>query len=165
MRIALASSSQQTCPPMGYGAEMAAWDLAVSLERMGETVTLLAPKGSKVPNGGLLEIPWGIGSGDAAKIAEDKGFDLHGDALAEFDLHRVKPCKGLDQARLPLGAERHGALHGGHQGFLQGIADQQGNRERQQPIFPGTLFQPERRESRQRLLLPLQHLDRPGHGL
>lgn len=60
MKIGLVSSAQQCCPPEGYGAESATWDLAVVLSRLGHEVTLFAPPGSGTPPGGVhLVIPRG----------------------------------------------------------------------------------------------------------
>jgi len=58
MKIGIVSSTQQACPPKGYGSEAATYDLACALVKLGHDVTLFAPPGSLVPPGGaLLSIP------------------------------------------------------------------------------------------------------------
>ena len=54
MRIGIYSGILQRCPPDGYGAEVATWDLAAALGDRGHTVLLAAPRGSRVPKGGEL---------------------------------------------------------------------------------------------------------------
>lgn len=57
MKIAIISSAVFTSPPPNYGGlELITWILADELGKKGIDVTLIAPKGSKVPtNGHLLE--------------------------------------------------------------------------------------------------------------
>lgn len=54
MKILLYSGTLQTCPPEGYGAEVATWDLAEALVKLGHEVLLAAPRGSKTPGRGAL---------------------------------------------------------------------------------------------------------------
>lgn len=50
MKICVISTTVITCPPAGYsGLEQLAWQQAVGLADKGHTVSLIAPKGSKVP--------------------------------------------------------------------------------------------------------------------
>ncbi|MDP3767650.1 MAG: glycosyltransferase, partial [Dehalococcoidia bacterium] len=58
MKILLFSGTLQVCPPHGYGAEVATWDLAEALGKLGHEVLLAAPPGSKTPTRGhLVEVP------------------------------------------------------------------------------------------------------------
>jgi len=54
VRVGLYSGSLQTCPPEGYGAEVATWDLACGLSALGHEVVLAAPAGSSTPSRGEL---------------------------------------------------------------------------------------------------------------
>lgn len=55
LRIALISTPFFGCPPSGYGGlEAVVWDLAEELDKLGHTVTLFAPEGSKKPDHGNL---------------------------------------------------------------------------------------------------------------
>lgn len=58
MKILLFSGTLQVCPPEGYGAEVATWDLAEALGQLGHEVFLAAPAGSLTPKRGrLVEVP------------------------------------------------------------------------------------------------------------
>jgi len=76
VKVGLYSGVLQRCPPDGYGAEVATWDLARALACLGHTVTLAAPAGSRVPPGGsLVEIPLVAenGSPGGSWVAAEKG--------------------------------------------------------------------------------------------
>jgi len=56
LKIALISSAGTPCPPVGYGGlELVVYDLGYMLVKMGHEVTLIAPKGSKLEGGTVLE--------------------------------------------------------------------------------------------------------------
>lgn len=55
LRVALISTPFFGCPPIGYGGlEAIVWDLAEGLDKLGHTVTLFAPEGSRKPKHGNL---------------------------------------------------------------------------------------------------------------
>jgi len=55
LRIAVVSTAVFPSPPRSYGGvEMVAYDLAEALARMGHRVTLIAPRGSRAPEGAEL---------------------------------------------------------------------------------------------------------------
>ena len=88
MRIGLVSSTQQTCPPIGYGSEAATADLAVALEKLGHTVTLFAPQGSMEPSGGLCKLPFSHPKAAWDTRQHDEAFAVrsHREAAAALDV-------------------------------------------------------------------------------
>lgn len=58
LRIAIISTPFFSVPPTNYGGlEQVLWDLAMGLDKLGHTVTIFGPKGSKAtPNGKLFEM-------------------------------------------------------------------------------------------------------------
>lgn len=56
LKIALVSASGSPCPPTSYGGlEYGVYDLAYCLGKMGHEVTLIAPVGSRLENGKVME--------------------------------------------------------------------------------------------------------------
>lgn len=55
LKIAVISTPFFGCPPKGYGGlEQIVWDLVEGLDKLGHTITLFAPEGSKKPEHGYL---------------------------------------------------------------------------------------------------------------
>lgn len=80
MKICVISTTIMTCPPPGYsGLEQLAWQQAVGLANKGHKVTLIAPKGSSVPNNvNLRETTLGE--------PERKAYGGYWNSLSEYDV-------------------------------------------------------------------------------
>jgi glycosyltransferase involved in cell wall biosynthesis len=86
LRVAVVAPSVFPCPnPGGYGFEMFLWDLCNELSRReGVELTLIAPKGSKTPEGGaLLETIDAPGRFDDE---EERAYNAYKARLGEFDI-------------------------------------------------------------------------------
>lgn len=86
LKVALIAPSVFACPnPLGYGFEMFLWDLGCALSESGRVeLTLIAPKGSKTPEGGaLIET---IDPPDRFDDEEERAYNAYKPRLKEFDL-------------------------------------------------------------------------------
>lgn len=85
MKVALIAPSVFPCPPRGYGGiEALVYWLGKELIKLGCEVTLIAPKGSKLPDGQVIEtinppMRW-------TGVEEQEAYKIYKDKLKQFDI-------------------------------------------------------------------------------
>lgn len=80
MKVCVISTTIMTCPPPGYsGLEMLAWLQAQGLSRRGHETLLIAPIGSKPPDGVSLH-------GTTLGESEQQAYSGYWDKLTDFDV-------------------------------------------------------------------------------
>ena len=88
MKIALVSPPLLKTPPEKYGGlEMVVYDLGCALVELGQDVTLIAPKGSRIPGANLIETIEAPGRTDVDWIKlELDAAEIYAPRLNEFDI-------------------------------------------------------------------------------
>ena len=88
MKIALIAPPLLLTPPAGYGGlERVVYDLGEALVAMGEDVTLIAPKGSSLPGGKVIETIPAAGTVSCNWMEkEGQAFNVYKGMLGQFDV-------------------------------------------------------------------------------
>jgi len=82
IKIAMISTQVYTVPPSRYGGlELVVWDLANALGKMGHDVTIVAPRGSKMPLNGDVFF-----TGIEGHTTEAQAYEVYKHELERFDI-------------------------------------------------------------------------------